>query len=44
MHAYHGAKMFKLPDSVPVSAGGLNKTSKITCFFYLSTLETDYRY
>ncbi len=28
MNSYHGAKMIKLPDSVPASAGGLNKTSK----------------
>lgn len=28
MNSYHGAKIIKLPDSVPVSAGGLNKTSE----------------
>lgn len=29
MNEYHAAKTIKLPDSVPVSAGGLNKTSEI---------------
>lgn len=28
MNDYHAAKMIRLPDSVPASAGGLNKTSK----------------
>ena len=29
MNNYHAAKMIRLPDSVPASAGGLNKTSKM---------------
>ena len=28
MNNYHAAKTIRLPDSVPASAGGLNKTSK----------------
>ena len=28
MNDYHAAKIIRLPDSVPASAGGLNKTSK----------------
>ena len=29
MNDYHAAKIIRLPDSVPASAGGLNKTSKM---------------
>ena len=29
LNEYHNAKQIKLPDVVPASAGGLNKTSRI---------------
>ena len=32
MNDYHAAKMIRLPDSVPASAGGLNKTSRDSIF------------
>ncbi len=33
MNEFHAAKMIRLPDSVPASAGGLNKTSRKTSSF-----------
>lgn len=34
LEEYHRAKQIKLPNQVPASAGGLNKTSRLAIFVF----------